>query len=107
MPRALEYPVPVWPLTVIVTPPAPELIAWAPCVKPMPDPLATALIVTPIVPAKAPADNAPVVVTAAPFKKAVVGVARVVQPKQVLSKRIYPGTVIAGTEIMAPLVLTM
>jgi hypothetical protein len=93
-------------LTVIVTPPAAELIALAPWVKPIPDPLATELIVTPVVPAKAPADRAPVIVTPAPFKKAVVAVARVAQPKQVLSKRIYPGTVIAGTEIMAPLVLT-
>ena len=72
----------------MVTPPAAELIALAPCVKPMPDPFATALMVTPVVPAKAPADKAPVIVTPAPFKNAVVTIARVAQPKQVLSIRI-------------------
>ena len=61
-------------------------MARAPCVKPTPDPLATALMLTPVVPAKAPEDRAPVIVTPAPFKKAVVAVARVEQPKHVLSK---------------------
>ena len=69
-------------------PPAKELIAKAPCVKPIPDPLATALMVTPVVPAKAPADKAPVIVIPAPFKNAVVAVARVEQPGHVLSNRI-------------------
>ena len=69
-------------------------------------PLATALIVTPVVPAKVPADRAPVIVIPARFAAAVDGVATVAQPKQELSRRMYPGTVIAGTEITAPLVLT-
>ena len=90
----------------MVTPPADELMARAPWLKPIPVPLATALIVTPVEPANVPADNAPVIVTPAPFKKAVVGVAAVVHPMQVLSRRMYPGTVITGTEIPAPLVLT-
>ena len=42
---------PVWLFAVIVTPPAKELIARAPCVNPTPDPLAMVLIVTPVVPA--------------------------------------------------------
>ena len=100
----LEYPVPVCPLTVIVTPHETDVMALAPCVKPIPDPLATALIVTPVDPAKVPAVNAPVIVMAAPLVAAVVGVARTEQPKQVLSRRMNPGTLIAGTEIMAPLV---
>ena len=90
----------------MVTPPASELIALAPWVKPIPVPLATELIVTPVVPANAPEDKAPVIVIAAPLTAAVVGVARVAHPKQELSRRMYPGTVIAGTEITAPLVLT-
>ena len=98
---------PVWLFAVIVTPPAKELMARAPCVKPTPDPLATALMVTPVVPARDPADKAPVIVTPAPFKNAVVAIARVAQPRQVLSIRTYPGTVIAGTETIAPLVLIM
>jgi hypothetical protein len=73
----------------------------------MPDPLATALIVTPVEPAKLPAVNAPVIAIAAPFVAAVLGVVRIPQPKQELSISIYPGTLTAGTEIMAPLVLTM
>jgi hypothetical protein len=73
---------------VIVTPPALEVIALAPCVKPIPDPLATALMVTPVVLAKVPAVNAPVMVIPAPFKNADVAVARVAQPRQELSKRI-------------------
>ena len=83
----LEYPVPVWPLTVINMPPALELIALAPCVKPIPEPLATALIVTPVDPAKPPADNAPVIVMAAPLVAAVVVVARVPQSTHELSNR--------------------
>ena len=71
----------------MLIPPAVEVIALAPWVKPMPDPLATALMVTPVVPARAPADRAPVIVTPVPFKNAVVAVARVAQPKQELSKR--------------------
>lgn len=81
-------------------------MARAPCVKPTPEPLATALMLMPVVPARAPADKAPVIVTPAPFKKAVVAVARVAQPKHVLSKRMYPGTAMAGTEMMPPLDLT-
>ena len=53
----------------------------------MPDPLATALIVTPDVPANAPADKAPVIEMAAPLTAAVAGVARVAHPRQVLSRR--------------------
>ena len=102
----LEYPVPAWLFVVIVTPPATAVMALAPWVKPTPVPLATALIVTPVVPANVPEDKAPVIVMAAPFAAAVVGVARVAQPKQELSKRMYPGTVMAGTEIVAPLVMT-
>ena len=62
---------PAWPFTVMVTPPAEATIAFAPCVKPTPDPLATALIVTPDVPANVPADKAPVIVMAAPLTAAV------------------------------------
>ena len=75
-------------MTVIVTPPAPEVIALAPCVNPTPEPLATALMVTPVVLAQVPAVNALVMVIPAPFKNAVVAVARTEQPKQVLSNRI-------------------
>ena len=53
----------------------------------MPDPLATALTVTPVVPAKVPADNAPVTVIAAPLVAAELVVAAVPHPKQVLSNR--------------------
>jgi hypothetical protein len=73
----------------------------------MPVPFAAELIVTPVVPANDPEDKAPVIVMAAPLVAAVVGVARVAHPKQELSRRIYPGTVIAGTEMVAPLVLTI
>jgi hypothetical protein len=72
----------------MVTPPAAEVIARAPCVNPTPEPLATALIVTPVEDAKDPADSAPVIVMPAPFKNALAGVTVVAQPKQVLSKRI-------------------
>ena len=51
-------------------------------------PLATALIVTPVVPANDPADRAPVILIAAPLTAAVDVLARVVQPKQESSKRI-------------------
>ena len=91
----------------MVTPPVDAVIALAPWVNPTPVPLATALIVTPVVPANDPEDKAPVIVMAAPLAAAVVGVARVAHPKHELSSRMYPGTVIAGTEIVAPLVLTM
>ena len=90
----------------MVTPPVAAVIALAPWVKPMPVPFATELIVTPVVPANDPADKAPVIVIAAPLTAAVVVVARVVHPKHELSRRMYPGIVIAGTEITAPLVLT-
>ena len=53
-----------------------------------------------------PADNVPVIAIAAPFVAAVLGVAGVAQPKQVLSNRMWPGTFTAGTEMMAPVVLT-
>ena len=79
---------PVWLLAVIVTPPAAELIALAPWVKPTPVPFATALIVTPVEPAKEPADKAPVIVIAAPLAAAVEVVIAVPQPKQESSKRI-------------------
>ena len=72
----------------MVTPPAKELIALAPWVKPMPVPLATALIVTPVEPAKLPADKAPVMAIAAPFAAAVEVVVRVEQPRQESSRRI-------------------
>ena len=70
----------------------------------MPDPLDTIFKVTPTGLANVPADNAPRIVNPAPFKNAFAGVTVVLQPKQVLSKRMYPGTAIAGTEIIAPLV---
>ena len=54
----------------------------------MPEPLATALIVTPVEPANVPADNAPVIAIAAPLVAAVLVVVRVPQPKQVLSRSI-------------------
>ena len=78
---------PAWAFTVIVTPPALEVMVLAPWLKPLPVPFATALTVTPVVPAKVPADNAPPKVIAAPFTAAVVGVAAVTQPKHVLSNR--------------------
>ena len=87
-------------------PPVAAVIALAPWVKPTPDPLATELMVTPVVPANDPEVKAPVIVMAATLAAAVVGVARVVQAKQLLSNRMWPGTVIAGTEMVAPLVLT-
>ena len=54
----------------------------------MPVPLATAFTVTPVVPAKVPADKAPPKVIALPLTAAVAAVAGIAQPKQVLSKRI-------------------
>ena len=69
-------------------PPALELIAFAPCVKPTPVPLATALMVTPVVPASDPADRAPVILIAAPLAAAVEVVVAVTHPKQESSKRI-------------------
>ena len=83
----LEYAIPVWLFAVMVTPPALEVIARAPWVKPTPEPLATALIVTPVVLARVPAVNAPVMVIPAPFKKALAGVTLVAQPRQVLSSK--------------------
>ena len=71
----------------MVTPPALEAIALAPWLKPLPVPLATALMVTPVVPAKVPADNAPPKVIALPLTAAVAAVAGVAQPGQVLSNR--------------------
>ena len=88
-------------------PPAVELIALAPWVKPIPVPLATALIVTPVEPASEPADNAPVIVMAALLAAAVLVVTGVPQPRQLLSSRMWPGTFTAGTEMTAPLVLTI
>ena len=88
MAPVLEYAIPVWLLAVMVTPPVAALIALAPWVKPTPEPLATELIVTPVVPAHVPADKVPEIVIAAPFVAAVVVVAREAQPKQVLSNRI-------------------
>ena len=71
----------------MVMPPALEAMALAPCTKPTPVPLATALTVTPVVPAKVPADNAPPKVIALPFTAALAGVVAVTQPKHVLSNR--------------------
>ena len=88
MAPVLEYAIPVWLLAVMVTPPELEVIARAPCVNPTPEPLATALMVTPVVLAKVPAVNAPVMVIPAPFRKALAGVTVLEQPKHVLSNRI-------------------
>ena len=71
----------------MLTPPANELIASAPWLNAIPLPLATELIVTPVEPAKVPADKAPVIEIASPLVAAVLVVLRVAQPKQVLSKR--------------------
>ena len=71
----------------MLTPPANELMASAPWLNPIPLPLATELIVTPVEPAKVPADKAPVIEMASPLVAAVLVVVRVAQPKQVLSKR--------------------
>ena len=73
----------------------------------MPVPFDTIFRVTPTGLANVPADNAPRKVKPTPFKNALAGVTAVLQAKQVLSKRIYPGTAIAGTEIIAPLVFAM
>ena len=72
----------------MLTPPANELIASAPWLNAIPLPLATELIVTPVEPAKVPADKAPVIEIASLLVAAVLVVVRVAQPKQVLSKRI-------------------
>ena len=103
----LEYPVPVCVFVVIKIPPAPALIACAPWVKPTPDPLPTALIVTPNDPARLPADKAPLIVIAFVLTAAFAGSIATVQPRQVLSNTIEPGTAMAPPiEIAAPLVTT-
>ena len=61
-------------------------MALAPCVNPTPVPLATALMLIPVVPAKDPAVKAPVMVMAFKLIAAVAGLALVAQLKQVLSK---------------------
>ena len=68
--------------------------------------MATALIVIPLVPARAPETRAPLNVIPLELTSAFAGVADVAHWWHVLSREIYPGTVIAGTEIEAPLVLT-
>ena len=83
-------------------PPALDVIVWAPCVNPTPLPLATALIVTPVVPANVPAVSAPEIVIALPFVAAFETVVADPQPRHALSKIIWPGTEIAGTVMVPP-----